>query len=267
MVKVSVLIPVYNASSFLRESISSILNQTFTDFELILLNDASTDNSREIIKEFKDPRIRYYENKQNLGISGSRNRLMELAEGEYLAVMDNDDVSLPERLDRQVNYLNEHPEVSVVGSWGKLFNHRSAATFVGKVRKFVPNMGWVWCQPEIVTAEETLRGNTCMHSSMMISRRDFEACGIRYNPLYTPAEDYDLIRQALCCGLKVRNIQDILFKYHLHGNNFSLQKKQMMKEADVRVKKDICKFLKIEKYRPYPYWLVILRKLRLEMFL
>ena len=69
MVKVSVLIPVYNASSFLRESISSILNQTFTDFELILLNDASTDNSREIIKEFKDPRIRYYENKQNLGIS------------------------------------------------------------------------------------------------------------------------------------------------------------------------------------------------------
>ena len=100
MVKVSVLIPVYNASAFLKNSVNSILNQTFTDFELLLLDDCSSDNSVEIIKGFKDSRIKYYQNEHNLGISESRNRLMDLAQGEYLAIMDNDDLSLPERFAR-----------------------------------------------------------------------------------------------------------------------------------------------------------------------
>ena len=97
-VKASVLIPVYNGAPFIKEAVESILNQSFTDFELILLNDASPDNSEEIIKTFKDARIRYYRNEKNLGISASRNKLMTLARGVYLVVLDVDDISLPNRL-------------------------------------------------------------------------------------------------------------------------------------------------------------------------
>ena len=267
MPKVSVLIPVYNAAPFLEASINSILQQTYRDFELILLNDASTDNSEQIVQKFSDPRIRYYKNEQNLGISASRNKLMDLAKGEYLAVMDNDDISLPERFAEEAAFLDGHPDVSIVGSRGRLFNAVPAANFVARIKKLVVNMGWVWCQPENVTLEETLRGNTCMHSSMMIRKADFVKHNIRYNPQYTPAEDYDLLRQTLTNGLQIRNLPKVLFLYHLHGGNFSLQKKQLMKEADARVKEDIRRFLKIDNARPYPYWLIILRKLRLSLFM
>ena len=267
MVKVSVLIPVYNAEKFIRESINSILNQTFNDFELLILNDASQDNSEQIIHLIKDKRLKYYKNASNLGISLSRNTLMKLAKGEYLAIMDNDDLSLPDRFEKQVKYLDEHPDVTIVGSWGRLFNHMPAPTLRDKIRKFIINMGWVWCQPEIVTMEETLRGNTCMHSSMMIRKKDFENNQIEYNQQYTPAEDYDVLRQALQAGLKIRNIQEVLFEYNLHGNNFSIRKKQAMKKADQCVKQNIRKFLNINDYHPYPYWLIIARKLRLKAFM
>ncbi len=265
MPKVSVLIPVYNAAPFLEASINSVLQQTYRDFELVLLNDASTDNSEWIVQNFSDPRIRYYKNETNLGISASRNKLMDLAKGEYLAVMDNDDISLPERFAKEIAFLDEHPDVTIVGSWGKLFNALPAENFVTWIKKAVVNMGWIWCQPENVTMEETLRGNTCMHSSMMIRKADFVKHNIRYNPQYTPAEDYDLLRQVLANGLQICNLPEVLFLYHLHGNNFSLQKKQMMKAADARVKEDIYRFLKIGNYRPYPYWLIILKKLRLDI--
>ena len=267
MVKVSVLIPVYNAAAFLEDSIDSILNQTFKDFDLLLLYDCSTDNSEEIIKKFNDNRIKYYKNEQNLGISGSRNKLMDLAQGEYFAIMDNDDLSLPERFAKQVSFLDEHKDVTIVGTWGELFNNVPAKGIYTKIKKIITNMGWVWRQPANVTIKETLRGCTSMHSSMMVRRDDFIKYNIRYNPEYTPAEDYDMIRQVLTNGLKICNIQEVLFKYHLYGGNFSVKKKQLMKISDAKVKNDIKKFLQIENYKKYPYWLIILRKLRLKWML
>ncbi len=267
MVKVSVLIPFYNSEAFLGPCIESVLKQSYNDFELILLNDGSTDNSENIVKTYSDKRIRYYSNGKNLGIPISHNKLNELAQGEYLALVDSDNLCMPERLEEQVKYMDEHPDVTIVGSWGRLFNHMPAPTLQSKIRKFIINMGWVWCQPEVVTMEETLRGNTCMHSSMMIRKKDFELNGISYNPKFAVAEDYDLLRQVLAKGLKIRNIQKVLFEYQLHNENISIQKKQAMKEADARVKQDIRKFLNIKNYRPYPYWLIMLRKLRLDIFL
>jgi glycosyltransferase involved in cell wall biosynthesis len=115
---VSVVMPIYNNTQeeFLREAISSILSQTFTDFEFLILND-SPDNTKldNIVKSFHDKRIRYYKNKKNLGISGSRNKLIELAKGEFLAIFDHDDISLPDRLEKQVEFLNAHPEIGVCG--------------------------------------------------------------------------------------------------------------------------------------------------------
>jgi len=115
--KVSVLFPVFNTKEeYLRAAIESILSQTFSDFEFLILNDASTNNAEEVIKSYTDPRIKYFKNEKNPGISETRNKLLDLATGEYLAIMDHDDISLPNRLQKQIDYLNNNPEVGVVSS-------------------------------------------------------------------------------------------------------------------------------------------------------
>lgn len=122
MTKISVLMPVYNTpENYLREAVESILAQTCADFEFLILNDASTDdNVEKVINSYDDKRIRYWQNDRNLGISLSRNKLIGLSRGEYLAVFDHDDVSLPERLEKQAAFLDAHPEVGVVGCWYRI---------------------------------------------------------------------------------------------------------------------------------------------------
>lgn len=114
--KVSVLVPVYRPrEEYLRACIDSIFSQTFRDFELLLLDDCPEDRTAEaVIKSYADGRIRYSRNPANLGISASRNLLIDMVRGEYLAVMDHDDISLPERLEKETAYLDAHPEVGVV---------------------------------------------------------------------------------------------------------------------------------------------------------
>ncbi|WP_418765953.1 glycosyltransferase family 2 protein, partial [Mailhella sp.] len=118
MPRISVLMPVYNTRpEHLREAMDSILSQTFTDFEFLILNDCSTDPQVEtVVKSYTDPRIVYAVNERNLGISGARNRLLDMAQGEYLAVMDHDDIALPTRFEKQVAFLDAHPEIGIVGS-------------------------------------------------------------------------------------------------------------------------------------------------------
>ena len=124
MTKISVLMPVYNTpENYLREAVESILAQTCADFEFLILNDASTDdNVEKVINSYDDKRIRYWQNDRNLGISLSRNKLIGLSRGEYLAVFDHDDVSLPERLEKQAAFLDAHPEVGVVGCWYRILD-------------------------------------------------------------------------------------------------------------------------------------------------
>ena len=118
MPKVSVLTPIYNTEpEHLRQAIESILNQTFTDFEFIILNDRPWNTEIEdIVLAYKDARIKYVKNDKNIGISKSRNKLLSLASGEYLAIFDHDDISLPTRLEKQVDFLDKNPMVGVVSS-------------------------------------------------------------------------------------------------------------------------------------------------------
>ena len=105
--------PVYNTKeSYLREAIESILNQTFESFELLIVDDGSTTDVESIVKSYKDPRIKFYKNEKNLGISLETNRLLDVAQGEYLAIMDSDDIALHCRFEKEVEYLESHPEVS-----------------------------------------------------------------------------------------------------------------------------------------------------------
>ena len=114
--KVSVCIPVYNGSKYIAESIKSVLAQTFDNFHLIVCDNCSTDNTEEIVRSFRDPRITYVRNKENLGLAGNANRCLELANGELVCIWHHDDVMLPDNLEYKVQLLDEHPDVGFVHS-------------------------------------------------------------------------------------------------------------------------------------------------------
>ncbi|MBQ9235530.1 MAG: glycosyltransferase family 2 protein [Alphaproteobacteria bacterium] len=257
--KISVLIAVYNAAPFIRETISAVLAQTYTDFELILLDDASTDNSADIIAEFKDSRLKYVRNAHNFGIAATRNRLAAMAKGEYIAVLDHDDICLPERLAVQADFLDKHNDVDMIGSYFELFCPPQAHLW----RRLLTNLGWVWCHPLFPDLQDLWRGNVLMHPTIMYRRARFAHAEIAYRGEYSPAEDYDLVRQAMLKGLKLCNIPQVLLKYRLYGGNWSLQRKQAMLRADRKIKDELQELLQI-KGSYYPYWKVMLRKLRLK---
>lgn len=260
--KISVLIPLYNSQDFIADTVKSILNQTFQDFELILLNDKSTDNTAQVIAGIKNPRIRYYENEHNLGISASRNKLIELSCGEYLAILDHDDISLPQRLEKQAAFLDAHPDISAVGSATELFCGRCEKGWRAALKRWFINLGWVWRQYPRPDIRAAVQGCPIMHPSSMIRRKDLDKYNLRYNPVFSPAEDFGLWVDMLIHGLKLANLQEVLFKYNLHGNNLSLVRKAEMAEADRRVKTKIKKHLNLPEEYNYPYWKVMLHKLR-----
>ena len=259
--KISVLIPLYNSQEYIRDTVMSILNQTFKDFELLLLNDASTDNTAQIVKEIKDDRIKYFENDYNLGISNSRNKLIELSQGEYLAILDHDDISLPQRLEKQVAFLDANPDVSAVGTATELFCGNKGKGLGAKIIRWFINLGWVWKQYPIPTLQTAIQGCPIMHPSSMIRKKDLEKYGLRYNPEFSPAEDFGLWTDMLINGLRLANLPEVLLKYNLHGNNLSLVRKKEMDEADYKVKSKIKKHLHLPESYNYPYWKVMFHKL------
>ncbi len=215
MPKISVLMPIYKTpEKYLREAIESILNQTFSDFEFIILDDCPEDNRQEIVLSYQDKRIKYLQNEQNMGISTSRNKLIELSQGEYLAVMDHDDISLSERFEKEVAYLDKHPKVGVVSS---------------KIKCIVSNK--ITQNP--INNEDIklalMRVSVIPHPAAMIRKSLLMDNNIRYEEKYTPAEDY-----ALWCRLiphtDFHNLEDILLLYRDHEQNTShLQFKKMKK--------------------------------------
>lgn len=207
MSKVSVCLAVYKTKpEYLKECIESILNQTFTDFEFLIVDDCPEDKKCEkIIQSYKDERIKYYRNEINLGISGTRNKLLDLAQGEYIAVMDHDDVSLPMRFEKQVAYLDAHPECGVVGSWYKKIPN-------GKIKKKKENN---------MQIEMALK-NSCpiLHPASMIRKSTLIDNDIQYEAQFTPAEDYALWFD-LVGKTNFHNIQEVLFAYREHEGNTS----------------------------------------------
>jgi glycosyltransferase involved in cell wall biosynthesis len=117
--KVSVVIPVYNREKYVRSAVDSILSQTFSDFELLVIDDGSTDGSIAVVQSYSDPRIRFVRNNTNLGVSATRDKGIQLARGEYLAFLDSDDCAYPDRLRKQTAFLDNHPDYAAVGSWSE----------------------------------------------------------------------------------------------------------------------------------------------------
>ncbi len=221
--RVSVLLPVYNTKeAFLREAIDSILAQTFTDFELLVVDDASPDpNVRRVVRAYADSRIRYDVNPVNMGISGVRNRLLDMARGEYLAVMDHDDISLPQRFEKEVAYLDANPGVGVVSCFAEV---------VGGGKTSV----WTFPVEDADIKAALIRICPLLHPASMIRRQVLRDSGLRYEADFSPAEDY-----ALWCRLiphtRFHNLPEVLFRYRLHETNTSIVQKEKMERAQLAV--------------------------------
>ncbi len=225
MPKVSVCLAVYKTKpEYLRECIESILNQTFTDFEFLIVDDCPEDKECEkIIKSYNDNRIKYFRNEKNLGISGARNRLLDTATGEYIAVMDHDDISLPTRFEKQVAYLDTHPECGVVSCWYERFPNI-------KIKK----------KPEKNKQIVKALKNSCplLHPAAMIRKSVLVENHLKYEGEFSPSEDY-----ALWCRLvgktSFHNVPEILFRYRDHETNESKKNNQKMKNATIKIRKEV----------------------------
>jgi glycosyltransferase involved in cell wall biosynthesis len=202
-IPISVLMPVYNGSRYLEEAIESILVQTFTAFEFIIINDGSTDDSKEKILRFIDKRIVFLDHNENKGITFSLNEGIDIAKGKYILRMDADDVSLPERLEKQFAFMEAHMDVGAAGCFYYLLQGV-------KHKKIIP-----------FTESEVLRTillfNACLcHPATIIRKELLTEHNLRYSVDYPHAEDYDLWIQ-LSKFSKLTNVQEILFKYRDHS--------------------------------------------------
>jgi len=176
---VTVLMPVYNAEPYLKEAIESILHQTYSDFEFLIINDGSTDSSKDIILSYHDSRIRYIENESNMKLIATLNKGIGLAKGKYIVRMDADDISLPERLKLLYGFMESHPNVGLCGSWFENFSKKG-------------NTGSV----KYTTDDSTIRlkqlhqihlsHGTCIFRTDALKKH--QLC---FNPEYIHAEDYE----------------------------------------------------------------------------
>lgn len=227
--KVSVLTPIYNTNpQHLREMIESILNQTFTDFEFLILNDSPDNKEIEnIVKEYAahDKRIKYSKNDKNMGITPSRNKLLKMAKGEYLAIFDHDDISVPDRLAREVEYLDTHPHIGVVSGWAHYFGSK---------------YNDVCKTPEFDSQIKVYLTENCfvLHSATMIRKSVLVDNGIEYEEFYTPAEDYRLWARLMDIT-HFYNIQDILIHYRWGGNNTSIIMNTAREEAAANIRMEL----------------------------
>ena len=237
MPKISVIMPVYNTKEeWLRNAIESILNQTYTDFEFIIINDGSTNNAREVILSYNDERIKYIE-QENQGIAVTLNNGLDIAKGDYVARMDSDDISLPERFKKQVDFLDNNADISILGSWFEIF----------------PEMQ-VIKHPATVKYIDLIRCCFIGHPTIMLRKCDLDKYNLRYNSSYK-CEDYELWSRAIR-NLKFYNLQEILLKYRWHGDNLSIATNLFL-EHDRKVKQNMLEFLTDDKELQQKIWNLI----------
>ena len=223
---ITVLMPVYNAGVHLKEAIDSILNQTFIAFEFLIINDGSTDNSEEIILSYNDQRIRYIKNETNLRLIATLNKGIDLAAGKYIARMDADDISEPNRLQVQYDYMEKNPEVAICGSWFKMFGDRNDTV------KYVDGHNHIM-------AKMLYQCHFC-HPSVILRKTALQSFEIKFDPFYIHAEDYDFFTR-IGEKYKLANIQQVLVHYRTHVQSVSQQNKNIQNSKSTLIKQRLFK--------------------------
>ena len=220
--KVTVLMPVYNGAELLPTSVSSVLTQTFEDFELLVVDDASTDDSVAVVESFGDQRVCILRNQRNLGQVATTNRGLREARGEYVARLDQDDLALPARLARQVAVLDGESSVAVVGSGVDFVDDRGRV--LETLRATVddrPTFLYLLLANALPLA----------HSAVMYRRQEVLALG-GYDAEFALAEDMDLWRRLALCGREARVVPEVLVRYLVHGGQQSHARSREQQERN-----------------------------------
>ena len=209
---VTILMPVYNAERYLREAIDSILAQTFTDFELLIIDDGSTDGSVATIKSYADPRIRLISNAENRGVEYTLNKGLALARGRFLARMDSDDIALPRRIERQTAFLGEHSQTAVVATTVQLIDKNGAPA-------------GLWSADVETTSAQAIKKllpveNCIAHPSIMGRTSLLQKYGYSSNLLHT--EDYELWLRMCGDGHMIEKIPEPLLQYRIHPQSITV---------------------------------------------
>lgn len=205
--EITVLMPVHNAAAFVRDAAQSILAQSFGDFELLAVDDASTDDTVAILEGLGDPRVRVIRSRERLRFSGALNAGLDQARGEFVARMDGDDVALPGRLELQREYLRAHPEAGICGGLATAFGMRRGRFF----------------RPALTHGEiraQLLFDSPFVHPTVMLRRELFERHGLRYDPAYCPADDYELWSRAAQL-FPTANLDRVVLRYRVHGGSLT----------------------------------------------
>ena len=234
--EISVIMSVYNGERYLREAIESILNQTFKDFEFIIIDDGSTDRTPEILREYakKDERIKIITNPKNIGLTKSLNKAIKKAKGEYIARMDADDIAMPERLKKQIEFMEKNPEVGLLGtayyemnSKGEIVGDKLFPTSNKKLKKIL------------------IKYNPFFHASVMVRKEVFNRVG-PYDKNIPKAQDYELWFR-IAQNYKIANLSSLLMKRRYSGEKILREENQQLKWA-TRIR------MKYIKKRHYPWW-------------
>lgn len=219
--KISVIMPVYNGEKYLKEGIDSILCQTYSDFELLLINDASIDQTEKIILGYKDSRIIYIKNDQNLGLIKTLNKGLDLSKADLIARMDHDDIADPTRFEKQVKILQNNPKIGICGAWLTFFrDNGQTGTLQYPEKNENIKIGF-------------LGHNTLGHPVIMMRKKVVDA--IRYDEDYQAAEDYEFWVR-LSKVTELYNIQESLLQYRIHQTNISVLENDLQSQ---KVKKII----------------------------
>lgn len=221
--KISVIMAVYNGMPYLGAATNSILGQTYGDFEFIIVNDASTDGSLKYLKSLEDKRIKLIRNKKNLGLAASLNIALRQAKGDFIARMDADDVSLPERFEEQIKFLEKNPEIDLCGTYVYLID--SKGNKIGEKKYPIEpariKKALTWCTAVI-------------HPTYMGTPKFFKELG-GYRDDFDFAEDYDLLSRAKN-RFKIANIGQKLLLFRLHDTRRSRAVMQKMDKVDLKIK-------------------------------
>lgn len=229
---VTVLLPVFNGEPFLREAVESVLSQSYKNFELLIIDDGSTDNTATILQSFNDPRIEVIRQPLNLGLSKTLNHGLERARGRYIARMDADDISLPHRLEMQVDYLENHPEAAVVSSLVELVDLQGVP--VGE-----------WREDREAVSPEAIRAmlprcNCLAHPAVMVRRELLKEYGYWERDL--PAQDYNLWLRMAADGHRLHKIPKVLLQHRRHPASITSTSNLLAFGAkDIRVKASFLK--------------------------
>lgn len=216
--RVSVIMPVFNGAAYLAAAMNSVLAQTLQDWELIVIDDGSSDASASIAQAFTDPRIRLLKNPHNLGLPLTRNRGLDEAYGNYVAFLDSDDIALPQRLQQQINFLDANPGIAAVGASAQPINA------LGQVTS--PDSR---CPGDAAYCKARLLLGSYFNTSTFTARAQVLRVN-RFDPSIALAEDFDLYNR-LCEHHCLVNLPQTLIQCRVHGGNITRMRRQALREA------------------------------------